>query len=210
MIGVLGGTFDPIHFGHLRTALDVAESMKLEQVRFIPCGIPPHREPPVASAEQRLTMVQMAIEAQAGFIADDREIRRSGPSYMVDTLLSLRAELGDEVSLGLILGLDAFCALESWHQWQRLIELAHLLVMTRPGWAIEDVTSDNLQNLITHHRSENIRNCQQRAAGCVIFLPVSQLGISSTQIRQTIKAGGSIRYLLPDSVYTHIMAEQIY
>lgn len=210
MIGVLGGTFDPIHFGHLRTALDVTESMQLEQVRFIPCGNPPHRAQPVASAEQRLAMVQMAIEGQPGFIADDREIRRSGASYMVDTLLSLREELGEEVPLGLILGLDAFSALEGWHQWQRLIELAHLLVMTRPGWEIEGIASDNLQNLITHHKSVNRQDCHLKSAGYVVFLPVSQLGISSTQIRQTIKAGDSIRYLLPDSVYTHIMAEQIY
>lgn len=210
MIGIFGGTFDPVHFGHLRTALDVAQSLKLEQVRFIPCNNPPHREPPVASPAQRLAMLKLAIAGQAGFQLDDREIRRAGPSFMVDTLLSLRQELGDEVPLGLILGMDAFSALDSWHEWQRLIELAHLLVMTRPGWHEDVIASHNLQKLIDNHKSDDTADCHKKPAGCVVFLPVSQLGISSTNIRQTIMAGNSIRYLLPDSVYTYIKTEQIY
>ena len=210
MIGVLGGTFDPIHFGHLRTALDVAEMMNLEQVRFIPAGIPPHRDRPVASAEQRLAMVELAIADQAGFVVDAREIRREGPSYMVDTLASLRTELGEHPPLGLILGLDAFSELDSWHRWSELIELAHLLVMTRPGWREQDISSAALQELMTRHKVTNPVDCHQTAAGCVVFLPVSQLGISSTQIRQAVRAGQDIRYLLPDSVYGLIRQEQIY
>ena len=127
MIGILGGTFDPIHYGHLRTARDLVADLKLEQLRFIPCGVPPHRDPPQASAEQRLAMVQAAIAGEAGFVADDREIRRGGVSYMVETLASLRRELGNDQSIGLILGLDAFWGLESWHRWQELIGLAHLI-----------------------------------------------------------------------------------
>lgn len=135
MIGILGGTFDPIHFGHLRTALDVVEDLNLQQLRFIPCGEPPHRDQPHASPAQRLAMVQLAIASESRFMVDAREIQRGGPSYMVETLESLRQELGEQQSLGLIVGLDAFAALDSWYRWQDLIDLAHLIIMTRPGWA---------------------------------------------------------------------------
>lgn len=210
MIGVLGGTFDPIHFGHLRTALDVTERLQLAQLRFIPCGEPPHREPPRASAAQRLAMVQAAITAEPRFMADDREIRRGGPSYMVATLESLRHELGPQQSLGLVLGLDAFTALDSWHRWQELIELAHLVVMTRPGWSVEDIQSRDLQELVRGHRTESREQCHHQATGCVIFCPVTQLDISSTGIRRKLQAGEDIRYLLPDDVLTLIEQQHIY
>ncbi|MCK5724204.1 MAG: nicotinate-nucleotide adenylyltransferase, partial [Gammaproteobacteria bacterium] len=132
MIGILGGTFDPIHYGHLRTALDVQQCLSLDEVRFIPCGEPPHRDKPVAESLQRLAMVRAAIAGQKGFSVDDREIRREGPSYMVDTLTSLKHDFKTE-SLCLILGMDAFNGLEQWHQWQQIFELANIAVMKRPA-----------------------------------------------------------------------------
>jgi len=210
MIGVLGGTFDPIHFGHLRTALDVTESLNLEQLRFIPCGEPPHRELPHASATQRLAMVKMAIADESRFFADEREIKRGGPSYMVETLESLRGELGEMQSLGLIVGLDAFAALDGWHRWQDLIGLAHLIVMTRPGWSMDDIKSPALQGLVSEHRSNDPEGCNKQATGCVIFSPVTELNISSTGIRRQLQSGEDVRYLLPDSVLELIQQQHIY
>ena len=210
MIGILGGTFDPIHFGHLRTALDVLETLGMEQLRFIPCGEPPHRDPPQASAAQRLAMLQAAIIAEPRFVADDREIRRGGPSYMVETLESLRSELGKQQPLALILGLDAFAALTGWYHWQELIELAHLVVMTRPGWTTDDIRQAELQSLVRAHQGDDRDSCNKKAAGGVLFCPVTQLNIASTDIRQRIQAGKDVRYLLPDSVLDLIKQQQLY
>lgn len=210
MIGILGGTFDPIHFGHLRTALDVTENLDLEQLRFIPCGEPPHRDRPCASAAQRLAMLQAAIAGEPRFMADPREIQRGGPSYMVETLESLRQELGQQPSLALIVGLDAFAALDGWRRWQALIGLAHLIVMTRPGWSMQDLNRPAVQALVSEHRVEDIERCNKQAAGCVIFSPVTELNISSTDIRQRLQSGRDVRYLLPDSVLEMIKQQHIY
>ena len=142
MVGVVGGTFDPIHDGHLRMALEVANRLALDEVRFIPSAKPPHRDEPDATDLQRLNMVELAIMGEARFILDDREYRREGDSYMVDTLESLRDEMGRDVSLILILGSDAFLGLTSWHRWQRLLELTHIAVVVRPGFEF------NLLNLL--------------------------------------------------------------
>ncbi len=147
MIGIFGGTFDPVHFGHLRPALEVQQALGLDEVRFIPAGQPPHRDMPHATAPQRLSMLQTAIEDQPGFAADEREIQREGPSYMVDTLALLREELG-QIPLCLILGYDAFLGLPAWHQWHRLIELAHLVITHRPGWNHADL-DETLQTLVS-------------------------------------------------------------
>ncbi|MDH5407563.1 MAG: nicotinate-nucleotide adenylyltransferase [Gammaproteobacteria bacterium] len=210
MIGVFGGTFDPIHLGHIQTVTDVAAAMELEQVLFIPVGIPPHRDKPIASAEQRLAMVNLAIAANDRFVLDDREIRRPGPSYMVETLGSLREQQGETTSIGLILGLDAFCELDSWHQWQEINQLAHLIVMTRPGWDEKGITSPALQKLVAEHQVTNPLDCHKQAAGSVVFLPVSPMDISSTQIRKSIRAGLDVSTLLPTSVNSLIQQEQIY
>lgn len=210
MIGVFGGTFDPIHFGHLRTALEVAEYMGMAQVRFIPCGTPPHRESPQASAAQRLAMVRAATQGERQFVADDREIRRNGPSYMVETLESLREELGADQSLGLILGLDAFSALTGWRRWQDLIALAHLIVMTRPGWSAADIRQAELQALWQRHGGSDPGHCNNMASGGVVFCPVTELNISSTAIRQQLRLGKSVRYLLPDAVLDLIHQQHIY
>ncbi|MDH5178799.1 MAG: nicotinate-nucleotide adenylyltransferase [Gammaproteobacteria bacterium] len=210
MIGIFGGTFDPVHFGHLRTALDVAEQAGLEQVRFIPCGTPAHRPAPLAGPEQRAQMLRMAIADQPGFTLDERELYRVGPSYMVDTLSSIRQELGAAASMGLILGMDAFNGLHSWHRWERLIELAHLLVMTRPGWDERDINSAPLRAMLQTHKAETALDCHAGPAGNVIFLQVSQLAISSTGLRQLIRAGRDIRYFLPDAVCDYIRREGLY
>jgi len=207
MLGIFGGTFDPVHFGHLRPALEVQQALGLNEVRFTPAGQPPHRELPHATTPQRLTLLRVAVEDQPGFVVDEREVRREGPSYMVDTLVSLREEVGP-TPLCLILGYDAFLGLPGWHQWHRLIELAHLVITHRPGWNHDDL-DDALQSLVQQHET-GLERLSEQAAGGLLFVPVTQLDISATTIREQIRAGQDIRYLLPDAVYRIITEQKLY
>lgn len=207
MIGIFGGTFDPVHFGHLRPALEVQQALGLKEVRFIPAGHPPHRDQPHATPTQRLAMLRAAIDEQPGFMVDEREVCRPGPSYMVDTLASLRSELGPE-PLCLILGYDAFLGLASWYQWQRLIDLAHLVVTHRPGWNHDNLAGE-LQNLVQRHAMPAAKLADAPAAG-LTFVEVTQLDISATRIREQIRTGQDIRYLLPESVYQIIHEQKLY
>ncbi len=207
MIGIFGGTFDPVHYGHLRPALEVQQALRLNEIRFIPAGQPPHRDTPHATVSQRLSMLRAAIDDQPGFVVDERETQRQGPSYMVDTLDSLREEFG-QVSLYLILGYDAFLGLPAWHAWHRLIELAHLVITHRPGWNHDDLDVV-LQNLVQQHEMTDAQMANQ-AAGGLTFVPVTQLDISATTIREQIHAGQDIRYLLPDPVYRMIYMQKLY
>ena len=208
MIGVFGGTFDPVHFGHLRPALDILETLALEQVRFIPCGSPAHRRAPVLGADARLAMVQAAISAEPRFVADDREIKRSGPSYMVDTLRSLRQDFSDK-PLCLLLGRDAFLHLPSWHQWESLFDLAHIVVMTRPQRSKSEIIAELKQEL-NARQVESAQSLQQSCNGMIYFCDVTQLEISATKIRQMVRAGNSPAYLLPENVLKLIKSQGLY
>ena len=209
MLGILGGTFDPVHFGHLRPALDVAEMLKLKEVRLIPCGQPPHRQQPVASALQRLSMLRAAAENQPLFKVDDRELRREGPSYMVDTLVTLKEDFPDQ-SLCLILGWDAFVELESWHRWLKIFELANIVVTHRPGWSMEQINSKSELGKQVKQRLVDKEKLAKHTAGKITFLPVTQLDISATQIRQQLQQGQSVSCLLPEKVEQLIINQNIY
>lgn len=202
-IGVLGGTFDPIHFGHLRTGLELLERLSLSEVRFIPCRQPPHRDAPATPAALRLRMVKAAIAEQRGFVADGRELERNGPSYTVDTLIDLRDE-HPSAALCLLLGMDAFLGLQTWDRWQQLFELAHIVVAHRPGWPVPKVGP--LGNLIRDRRTETALDLSRTRAGRIHVEVVTQLEISATELRNGIRAGESPRYLVPDSV-RHIILE---
>ena len=175
-VGILGGTFDPVHHGHLRIALEVLEELELAQVRFIPCRQPAHRGQPVATPAQRWLLLQQAIAGQPEFIADDRELRREGPSYMVDTLASLRAGMG-ATPLCLLLGRDAFNDLPGWHRWRNILELTHLIVLERPGAA--PTPSGELSQLLECHRLDHPGALREKTAGGILFQPVTQLAISA-------------------------------
>jgi nicotinate-nucleotide adenylyltransferase len=196
-IGIFGGTFDPIHFGHLRTAFELQQSLRLSEMRFMPAGNPPHREVTIASAEQRLEMVQAATQGQPGFVVDDREIRREGLSYSVDTMRTLRADF-PERALCLIVGMDAFLGLPKWHQWRELLELAHLVVAHRPGWRAPSMGP--LGELLVDRGTGRINDLHEARAGCIYIHAVTQLEISSTEVRKLIAAGRDPRYLMPDAV----------
>lgn len=196
-IGIFGGTFDPIHYGHLRTAFELWQAVRLAEVRFLPAGSPPHRDDPLADASLRLAMVRAAIEDQSAFVVDDREVRRAGVSYSVDTLTELRAELPDR-SICLLLGMDAFLGLPNWHRWRELLDLAHIVVAHRPGWKAP--TMGPLGELMVDRGTGGIRDLHDAPSGRIFVHAVTQLEISSTELRQLILAGRDPRYLVPEPV----------
>jgi nicotinate-nucleotide adenylyltransferase len=196
-MGILGGTFDPIHYGHLRSALEMLEAIGLSEVRFLPAGSPPHRAGTHASAEMRVTLVRAAIEDEPRFLLDDRELRREGPSYSVDTLLDLRAEFAHR-SLCLIVGMDAFLGLPQWHQWREILQLAHLVVAHRPGWQAPQTGA--LGELLADRGTDQAADLHESRAGCVYVRAVTQLEISSSAIRELMQEGRDPRYLAPDPV----------
>ena len=200
MIGVLGGTFDPVHYGHLRPALEVMQGVGLEQMRFVPNRLPPHRETPWLDVEMRLELLKTAIDDQPGFVLDERELHREGRSYMVDTLESLRDDFPSN-PLCLILGLDAFLGIEQWHQWQRIPELCHLVVTTRPGFEMDDAFISRLPATIV----STAPDLSEEAAGGILLQSVTQLDISASRIRAMLANGQSVRYLLPDEVNKKLM-----
>ena len=207
LIGVLGGTFDPIHYGHLRTGLELLERLSLSEVRFIPCGQPPHRAAPATPGALRLRMVRAAVAGQPGFVADGRELERTGPCYTTDTLLELREEF-PSAALCLLLGMDAFLGLPSWHRWERLFELAHIVVAHRPGWEVPG--TGVLGELITARRTAAAAELRSARAGRIHVEAVTQLEISATELRAGIRAGGDPRYLVPDEVRDIIFETECY
>ena len=211
-IGIFGGTFDPIHFGHLRLAEEIAESLHLEQIRFIPTGTPPHRNRPRTDALHRLAMVSIAIANNPHFVVDQREVVLPDLSYTVNTLHSLRAEFGKHQSLCLLLGADAFLSLSSWYHWQELFDLAHIVIAHRPGFpqstwkdAMPEILRDEIETRMAN--PEDLRHC---AAGLITTRLITALDISATHIRDTLRAGRNPRYLLPDAVLDYIYTLQLY
>jgi len=209
-IGVFGGTFDPIHFGHLRLAEEMAQGIGLSRVMFIPAGQPPHRGAPRTAAAHRLEMVRRAVAGNPRFAVDTREVESPHPSYTVDTLTALRAELGDEQPLWLLLGADAFLELPTWHAWRRLFELAHIAVAARPGAQLmaSDAMPEDLKNEVSQRQVA--AGSETGAAGSVLLRATTPLDISATAIRDTLARHGSARYLLPDAVLDYIHEHQLY
>lgn len=206
-IGVFGGTFDPIHFGHLRAAFELTELLGLERVLFVPAADPPHRGRPIADAATRLAMVRAALEDEENFVLDDRELRRPGPSYSVLTLEELRREHGQR-PLVLMLGMDAFLGLPGWHRWRQLLDLAHVAVAHRPGARLP--RSGALGELLATHRARHRLEIAAAPAGRIFVHPGTQLDISSTDLREALRAGRDPRYLMPEPVRRMINATGIY
>jgi len=204
MIGVYGGTFNPVHFGHLRTAVEVQERFGLQQLHMIPCRLPAHRDSPEVDGERRYAMLQLALAGLTGVIADRRELDRPGPSYMVDTLQSLRDDF-PHAGLTLFIGTDAFAGLSTWHCWQRLFELAHIVVVTRPGYH-PPTLADFLAEKLTHHDND----LRKTPHGCLYFQTVTALDISATAIRNLIAGNRNPQFLLPDSVIAYIRRHNLY
>ncbi len=208
MIGLFGGTFDPIHFGHLRPALEVFESLALDELRFIPSHITPHRDQPARSTEDRAEMVALAIRNQPGFVLDTCELERDRPSYTVDTLALMRERYGQNKPLLLVMGSDAFDGLPSWHQWERLLQLAHIVVMARPGDFADSAAFP--AGYVESRLAADVADLRKRPAGSILRVPVTQLAISATNIRAALKQGKSVRYLLPEALRDHIQSRHLY
>jgi nicotinate-nucleotide adenylyltransferase len=210
-IAVFGGTFDPVHLGHLRSAIEVAEYLQLASVRLIPASQPGHREPPLCPLEQRLEMLRLAVSNEPLLQIDERECNRPGPSYMVDTLISLREEFGLEAPVILALGVDSFLTLPEWHRWEEIIGLAHILVLDRPGWdSMPEEMLPGLVQLLNQSEVQTGVPLQEAPSGSVLRISLTQLNISASQIRQSVANGRSVRYLLPDAVTDYIHKNGIY
>lgn len=207
-IGLLGGTFNPIHLGHLRMAQELAETLNLNEVRFIPSANPPHKPAPDISAEHRAAMVQLAIANNPLFTFDNRELRRTGASYTIDTLQSLRSELGADVSLVLFMGSDAFTKFHTWHRWQEIINLCHIALVQRP-LASKEPLPKILDTFLHNHYSENTQDLHETSAGFVTMQAITPLEISSTAIRNALQNKRSARYLTPQCVLDYIEQHQL-
>jgi nicotinate-nucleotide adenylyltransferase len=211
LIGILGGTFNPIHYAHLRLAEELADALSLQSVRIIPASIPPHRETPRVSAHDRLEMVKLACADNARLVVDDRECRRFGPSYTVDTLRELRDEFGTQQPLCLLMGVDAFVALVTWSRWEQLFDLAHVAIAQRPGFVLDAaVLAAPLARQLETRRTEQMSELHMHPSGLLALCTITALDISGTAIRTSIARGRSPRYLLPDSVLDYIHQRQLY
>lgn len=210
-LGVFGGTFDPVHFGHLRLAEEAREALGLARVLWIPTGTPPHRDLPLAPADQRLEMVRLAIAGNPGFALDAGEAFDAGPSFTVPTLERLRREHGPARSLVLLLGMDAFRGLATWRRWHELFELAHLAVASRPGYTVgEEALPPDLAVAVRGRLTADAGALLRAPAGAVVPFPMTPLDISATQIRRRLEFGHGCRYLVPESVREYIQTHGLY
>lgn len=212
-IGILGGTFDPIHYGHLRLAQEIGQGLKFDEVRFVPSGMPPHRSAPQVSAAHRVAMVRLAIRDNPLFAVDERETRREGPAYTVDTLIELRRELGTTRPLCLLVGADAFPDLATWSRWHEIFNLAHVVVAHRPGYPVDNWQNRMPQPLAREYASRTLQQplaVHLAPAGGILVTAIAALAISATMIRDCLRSGASPRYLLPDSVLDYIQVQRLY
>lgn len=213
MIGIYGGTFDPIHYGHLRIAEELAELIDLSRVIFVPSGTPRLRAAPVASRNHRSYMVSLAIYGNGKFLLDEREIHRNGISTTVESLREYRNEIGDSSALCFLLGIDAFIKINQWYNWQSLFDLCHIIIVPRPGYSFIDddhYLHDDIKKELISRNVKNPRDLTLQANGFVYCAHTSLLEISASYIRSLIRDGKSIRYLLPDNVSDFIKENGLY
>lgn len=208
LVAVMGGTFDPVHHGHLRSALELKQQLNLDQLRLLPCHQPTHRGQPQTRSEQRLQMLRLAVAQEPSLYIDPRELLQDQPSYSIYSLQSLKAELGTETILYWVLGVDAFASFTRWHRWQEILQLANLIVLTRPGF---ESVEDSPEQVLWQTAQADLTQLGQAQCGKIysIQLP-SQLEISATFIRKQLQQGCSVRYLLPDAVLNYIQQQQLY
>ncbi|CBL44030.1 Cytidylyltransferase [gamma proteobacterium HdN1] len=207
-IGILGGTFDPIHYGHLRLAWEALQGLALDHVRLIPCHVPPHRGDPAGAAHHRLAMVELACADTTGFVVDARELEKNSPSYSVETLQALRKQFGPERPLVFLMGMDAFCGFCNWHQWQEILELCHLWVGHRPGSQLPDI--QHPAGLLLQERGATQGSLAWTPSGRIHVQETVALDISATYLRQQMQHGQSPRFLLPESVHRYIQQQRLY
>ena len=218
-IGLFGGTFNPIHFGHLRTTLEVKETFSLDKIYLIPSALPPHKSPEgVADAKNRYEMIKLAISIQADFVISDVELDRSGPSYSIDTVHHFQSILPKDTELYLIMGLDAFLEIDTWRAYQEFFDLVSFIVMIRPEESPgkKKRSHDSIEHILKTKISKDYslsvsQNCYAHKTKRPVYLAdVTLLDISSTKIRQHIMQGKSIQFWVPESVATYIKTKGLY
>lgn len=213
VVGLLGGTFDPVHYGHLHAADAVRRALHLAEVRLFPAGDPPHRAAPVATAAHRLAMLELALPEFPGLTLDAREIARPGKSYTVVTLAELRAE-APQRALALILGADAFLGLPTWHRWREVFDLAHIVVVERPDAPLPATPPAPLADEWARRRVDAAEMLESAPAGAIYTLAIPPLPISATAIRRALAAGPrgieAVRAMVPPAVLAYIDRNQLY
>lgn len=207
-IGILGGTFDPVHHGHLRMAIECYEQLGLEEVRFIPLKTPPHRQKPVANPELRLAMLNLAINNIRGLTIDKCELQREDVSYTIDTVKLIRAQIED-TPLCLLLGTDAFRWLYTWKNWESLLDFVHIVVAERLGQQ-PGTLNPELTQLLANHKTDQVDDLKNRPAGKIFEIRIPSLDISATRIREIFKNNENPAFLLPDEVINYIYTNNIY
>jgi len=206
-IGILGGTFDPIHLGHIHLAATIKKLCHLQKILLIPCFQSPLRNLPIASAEDRLNMVKLAINDHTHFFVDDREIKHAGLSYAIETIKSLRLEYAD-TPLALIMSIDAFNRFNEWHEWQSILDVTHLIIANRPGsWQI---TNPKMMELLHKHQITDTEQLQKQIAGLIYLADIAPLPIAATQIRALIKEHKNASHLVAPGVWQYICKKQLY
>ncbi len=199
---IYGGTFDPIHNGHLRVAVELREALAIREIHLLPSHIPPHRDRPGGSGDRRLELLKLAVAGEPGLAVDDRELTRDGASYTVDTLRQLREQLGPDEPLAMVVGSDAFASFDRWHQWAAIPELAHIILVARPGAQLSPGSIP--ARLLEKRRANHIAALKAAPGGYILELEPPLLDISATGIRERLAAGRSVRYLVPDAVLARI------
>lgn len=206
-LAVFGGTFNPVHLGHLRSAVELVECFSLDELRFMPCALPPHREAPGVDPETRAQLLELAIAGEPGLVCDRRELARPGPSYTIDSLLSLREELGRARPLLLVMGSDALAGLPRWHRWRELLTLCHILALARPDGELP--AAGEAAALLARHRVD-APALRERPAGGIHLTTLRPLPISATEIRGLLQSGRSVRYLVPEPVHAYLQRHGLY
>lgn len=213
LVGIFGGTFDPIHYGHLRIAEEIVKTVGLQKLYFVPAGMPRLRHSPVASPQHRVEIVRLAIQKNPDFVLDEREINRGGVSYSIDTVREFKQEFGEEIRLCFVLGADAFINLPEWNNWKELFNLCHFIVSTRPGYTltlIKELLSKELREECSQRWVSNTESLRKDTSGLIFIASTTMLDISATSIRAHIADGRSVRHLVPSVTVNYISENKLY
>lgn len=208
MIGIFGGSFDPVHFGHIKPALALLEHYEFDQISFIPCKQSPLKNETLADENYRLEMLNIVAKSHEKLTVDDRELKREGPSYTIETLKELRAEIGESKTLVMLMGVDIYLSFCKWHKYDEILSYCHIMLLQRPGYSLP---TEGCEFEIYHqHVTQDISKLSESDKGKIYLSDILKIDISSTSIRKTISNGEQPKYLLPGSVWSYIKRNNLY